>query len=391
MSNSVLYAYIGGAILVIAILSLVFFKKKRKEIGLSIASAFIAVGLCEVFLRLFLPQISDYTDMFEVDPYLGWKFVANKEGQIVYLGALKNTIRTNALGFRDEEPKRDKRKKILVLGDSFVSNISVEDDEVFTEIMEDSLQDFDVLNFGVNGYGQVQEYLLMEKWFDAIQPNVIVLIIYVQNDFTDNTGNYGIYFRPYACLEGSDSNLSIRPPAKVRPNAKPQGTSDLLWKSHLARLISRTKKNLFATPDSLIVPAEITSCRLRIDQDFELKFRIMEKLLLKIAAFGKDRNTPVVLALAPSIIQVEDHVWKSLLDEYHETEQNYSRSLPNERLMKFAEMNNIMMLDLFPILRKESKKNVKLYHAVEQHWTKEGNQVVAMSLMEYLNAKALIE
>ncbi len=117
----------------------------------------------------------------------------------------------------------------------------------------------------------------------------------------------------------------------------------------------------------------------------------MEKLLLKIVAFGKERNMPVVLALAPSIIQIEDEVWKSLLDEYHEVEENYSRSLPNDRLMKFAEMNNLMMLDLFPILRKESKKNKKLYHAVEQHWTKEGNQVVAMSLMQYLKAKALIE
>ena len=389
MSNSVLYTYIGVAILMIAILSLVLFKKKRKEIALSIVSVVIAVGLCEFFLRLLLPQIGDHAEMFESDPGLGWRFVANKEGQIVYPGEINNTIKTNALGFRDEEPKRGERKKILVLGDSFVSNISIGDDDVFTEIMEDSLQDFDVLNFGVNGYGQVQEYLLIEKWFDRIQPNVIVLIIYLQNDFTDNTGNYWIYSRPFASLVGADSILSIRPPADFRPQANPRGVPRILWKSHLARLISRTKKKLFETPDSLTVPGEITSCRLGIDQNFELKFRIMEKLLLKIAAFGKERKTPVVLVLAPSIVQVEDNVWKSLLVKYNESEENYSRSLPNERLMKFGERNNLLMLDLLPILRKQSKKNIKLYHAVEQHWTKEGNRVVAMSLMEYLRVESV--
>ena len=390
MSNSVLYTYLAVAILVITILSFVFFKKKRKEIGLSIVSVVMAAGLCEVFLRLFLPQISDHAEMFEYDPVLGWRFVANKEGQIVFPGEIKNTIRTNSLGFRDAEPKRGERKKILVLGDSFVSNISVGDDEGFTEIMENSLRDFDVLNFGVNGYGQVQEYLLMEKWFDSIQPDVIVLIIYLQNDFTDNAGAYWIYSRPYASFVGADSILSIHPPADVRPLNR-QGVSGLLLKSHLARLISRTGKNLFAAPDYLTVPGEITSCRLRMDQDFQSKYRLMEKLLLKIAAFGKERKTPVVLALAPSIIQIEDDVWKSFLFKYNETEESYSRSIPNERLMKFAGRNNLMMLDLFPVLRKESKKNIKLYHSVEQHWTKEGNQVVARSLIEYLKLNALIE
>ncbi len=242
MSNNVLYTCLGVAILAIAILSLVFFKRKRKEIGLSIFSTVIAVGLCEVFLRLLLPQVSDHAEMFEYDPDLGWRFVANKAGQIVYPGEIKNTIRTNALGFRDEEPKHGEIKKILVLGDSFVSNISVGDDEVFTKIMEGSLGDFDVLNFGVNGYGQVQEYLLMEKWLDRIQPNVIVLIICLQNDFTDNTGNYWIYSRPSASLAGADSILSIRPPADGPPQANPSWSVEHLIEVPLSQTHQSNQK-----------------------------------------------------------------------------------------------------------------------------------------------------
>ena len=32
-----------------------------------------------------------------------------------------------------------------------------------------------------------------------------------------------------------------------------------------------------------------------------------------------------------------------------------------------------------------------LYHLVDQHWTKEGNQFVANALIDYLESKSLIE
>jgi len=78
-------------------------------------------------------------------------------------GAVANTIQTNSLGFRDHAPPSNKKNRIMVLGDSFVSNVSVKDDEVFTEIMETRMKDSDVMNFGVNAYGEVQEYLLLKN------------------------------------------------------------------------------------------------------------------------------------------------------------------------------------------------------------------------------------
>ena len=118
------------------------------------------------------------------------------------------------MGFRDHAPSANKKRKLLVLGDSFVSNISVKDNEVFTEIMEDQLKKYDVLNFGVSGYGQVQEYLLLQQLIKTIKPDIVLLIIYVQNDFTDNIGPYWGYSRPYASLEGEDSILVIHPQSK---------------------------------------------------------------------------------------------------------------------------------------------------------------------------------
>lgn len=392
MTTLMINGTIGILVIGIIIFTFIFYDKKRKEIMLIIASCIIALLIGEFFLRIFFPQIAEHNNMFDYDATLGWKFVPNGKGKIIYAGDIRNTIEINSLGFRDRSPSSDKKKKLLVLGDSFVSNISIKDNEVFTEIMEEELHYYDVLNFGVNGYGQVQEYLLLQEWFDEIAPDVIVLIIYLQNDFLDNTGTDWLYTRPYASLESYDSILTIHPQSKNQPKNSTDSWN-ILSQSHLYRLVTRTlvEKGVFSEINSKYVPQEIYSCNWPVSEDYRLMFRIMEKLLLKIATFGKEKDVPVVFALAPSIVQVEDEMWISLLRRYGKTESAYRRSLPNERLMQFAKRNNLLMLDFFPVLYQENKKQANLYHPFEQHWTKEGNQLIADCLLDYLKFNSLIE
>jgi hypothetical protein len=109
----------------------------------------------------------------------------------------------------------------MVLGDSFVSNVEVGADQVFTRVMEQRLADTEVLNFGVNGYGQVQEYLLLERWFDRVRPDVVVVVIYLRNDFEDNVDEKWTYARPFVSLEGAhprtdETTDEVATPRKAR-------------------------------------------------------------------------------------------------------------------------------------------------------------------------------
>ena len=45
------------------------------------------------------------------------------------------------------------------------------------------------INAGVTAYGTDQEYLLLRRLWDRIQPNVVVLMVCVDNDRKDNTVN----------------------------------------------------------------------------------------------------------------------------------------------------------------------------------------------------------
>ncbi len=66
----------------------------------------------------------------------------------------------------------------------------------------------------------------------------------------------------------------------------------------------------------------------------------MEKLLLRIAGYADERGVPLVFAIAPSIVQVEDKLWSSTLLSSSKKKENYNRTLPNNKLMQFAKKNN---------------------------------------------------
>jgi hypothetical protein len=389
MNNTLI---IKGVVIILIVfiigVSLIFIKNKRKEIITMIIASVIALVVGEFVLRSFLPQTTAYGHMIAYDSTLGWKFISNGKGKMAHRGTVPNIIETNSLGFRDHAPSEKKKRKLMVLGDSFVANIALGDKEVFTEIMEDQLEGYDVMNFGVNGYGEVQEYLLLEKWLDVIKPDVVVLVVCLQNDFADNMATQGFYARPSASLEGSDSILTIHEQAKVSKNEKSH--DDIFAKSNVNWLVTRAVNNLFSKPDSLYL-TEFYTCQSPISRSYRDEFKVMQELLIKIASLGREKNVSVVFVLAPSILQVDDELWKSFLEKNSSTRKNFIRSSPNDRLMQFANNNNLRMLDLLPVFLEAGKKNVKFYHPVEQHWTKEGNQVVAMSLTEYLKANTLIE
>ena len=224
------------------VLSLVLFETKRKEIILALGSLAACLSLGEVILRGVYPQIMEHNELFEPDSVLGWRFIPNKSALIVYEGEGRHFVETNAAGFRDAPfiSDTDAATKIMVLGDSFLTNIAVRAGDVFTEVMERRMANTSVMNFGVNGYGQVQEYLLLERWFERVDPDVLVLMIYVRNDFQDNTGhNPGLYNRPSVSWHGGDSTLSIVPPAADQPRRP----TPPFWRSyqqlHVYHLMSR--------------------------------------------------------------------------------------------------------------------------------------------------------
>jgi hypothetical protein len=330
------------------------------------------------------------------DQTLGWRFIPNKSGSIVYRGEASHYIKINPSGFRDDPiPKNNHDvRKILVVGDSFVSNISVEHNDVFTKIMEKQMDNTSVINFGVNGYGQVQEYLLLKKFLDIVKPNFVIQLIYIRNDFLDNTSGDRRYPCPSAEWSEKNSTIKLMPLKTVKyKRTKTKFQKAILHKFHLYFLIDhrltvlRNKFSLLKTREyqpSIGTPPELYLCSKNKSAKVDTMFKIMEQLLQKTVLLLNKNDIPFLFVLAPSFLQVDDKLWTNTLGKFVEDLEQYNQSLPNQRLVKFAKSNKMPMLDLLPILRSETKKGKILYHPNEQHWNKYGNRVVASTLLKFL-------
>lgn len=356
----------------------------KKNILLLVVSTVIVLAICELFIRILFPQINAHDAMFQFNETLGWEFIPNKKGTIVYEGGINLTVQVNEDGYRDASfQSKNEDTKIMVLGDSFVSNVSVEDDQVFTQVMESQLTNTSVYNLGVNGYGQVQEYLVLKEWYPKLQPDLIMVLIYLRNDFTDNMGKYPwLYPRPTAIFD-TDVPVQIIPPSTEYETKK---KLPFYYKSHLYRFVKKSFSNIKSKTvkgdNASYTPPEVYTCRYPMNEDSKELYDTMERMILEIDQYGKHNNTPVVFALAPSMVQVESNLWSQV--ESYDTSIHLQNDLPNATLSAFAKANNISIIDLMPVLKKAHQRGVKMYNSQEQHWTVEGNKVVADILTTYV-------
>ncbi len=174
-----------------------------REILLHVTIMIATLGLAEAILRAVdLRELRDgygqgYSLVYRYDADLGWFPVANSSS--TFTGSRTISVHNNSLGLRDIEHDRTPRPTVLFLGDSFVWGYDVEADERFTELLRKDLPGMRIVNAGVSGYGTDQEYLLLDRIWNEIKPDVVVLMFCVGNDHIDNATNVrnGGYLKPY--------------------------------------------------------------------------------------------------------------------------------------------------------------------------------------------------
>jgi hypothetical protein len=124
-----------------------------------------------------------------VDAELGWRATENyrhedtRESSDGRPYAVK--ISQNQQGFRIFGQRSSGKPRVFVVGDSFTQATEVSDDKTYYSIMA-RLLDLEIFAYGVGGYGSLQEWLIFDKYFDFVNPH-LVLWQYSTNDFINNS------------------------------------------------------------------------------------------------------------------------------------------------------------------------------------------------------------
>lgn len=167
-------------------------KKLLKYIKVFSIQLVIFLILGEVLCKFFFPIPKQKTSIHygtcKVDSELGWITKENYSFQDSIKSMSGDSYFINyqseKIGFREYGNENANRKKVLFIGDSFTQAAEVSNDKVFYNLIGDSLN-IEVFAAGVSMYGTYQEYLLMNKFYNIIQPDLIIWQ-FCTNDFIDN-------------------------------------------------------------------------------------------------------------------------------------------------------------------------------------------------------------
>jgi hypothetical protein len=95
------------------------------------------------------------------------------------------SIAQDANGFRMFGDPTSGKPRVFVIGDSFTQAIEVSDDKTYYAILKQSL-DVEVFAYGARGYGSLQQWMILNKYYDLIKPDLL-LWQYSTNDLIDNS------------------------------------------------------------------------------------------------------------------------------------------------------------------------------------------------------------
>jgi hypothetical protein len=173
--------------------------RSKKVLFSSLSVAFglvIAALLGEAALRLagYSPVYYNPLHSFhEAHPLVGYR------GKPGFVGRFRRldfdvTIAHRENGFRrhEYENKGPKvRHRVLVFGDSFTWGWGVGQGKVFTDRMNQLMPDHQVVNFGLNATGTVEQFTLYEAYGrELLRPGDTVVLLFNNNDFFDNLEGY---------------------------------------------------------------------------------------------------------------------------------------------------------------------------------------------------------
>ena len=161
----------------------ILFKERVKSIVLIGIGAFIFI---EIMLRSIISiRYNFYVNSISDSEKLGWKTIENVKLISKPMGYdRKIEFLTEKYGFRKFGKINTKKRKILIIGDSFTEGVNVNNDEVYYNYLDTNK--YEIFAYGCGGYGTLQEFMIIDEYFDEINPDIL-LIQFCSNDIINNS------------------------------------------------------------------------------------------------------------------------------------------------------------------------------------------------------------
>lgn len=397
-----------------------------RMIGIRLAAVTVA-SLVAVILAEIVVRVAGLgaDQLLRSDPLLGVRFIPATRG--LSQGPCYSTeVTTNSQGWRSPEFTQAKPAgvlRVLVLGDSFMAGVQVDDNQTFARVLESRLRtsgiqrQVEVINLGVPSWGTDQEYVALREFGRALDPDLVVLAFYAQNDVSDNDVGMRLrvsrYLKPYFKLENGglvEVPLVESTPASIRLARRLTAP----WRLYpLVRdgLISipAAHRLLYALDVIDVVPSRetrrefVTSPRdwperwntqtgvfeSPVSTDWARGWQITEALLGKVDAESRAGGARLLVLQLPSPLEVMPPELRAQLTRTPGLELDVD--LPTARLAGIAGRLGLDVVSLVPVFRERIGADMASFEALylkcDGHWTATGHLLAALSAMPEIAAR----
>jgi len=347
-----------------------------KNITLMLIALFFTFLCIEIGYRIidpypyFPPREINHTmhgNTSQYDQILGWRGIPNA-GEYHVTENARVLVQHNRFGFRDiaPDPRSPGKPAIVFLGDSFTWGFEVEFNEMFVNIMRQTISKYEVYNLGHKAYGTDQALLTFNSWAEQ-SPLHLVILMFQQTDVLDNISRIR-YRKPKPVFELDRDRLVL----KNVPVPLDDG-----WKipRTVRKIISFRKQIKYLAFQSHFVhdvyfrlfDSNRRWWRLRkyFDNgktpDMKMTRHIIEKLRNEVNRRGGE---VLVIAIPPKE--------QFIIDEY----------IPYQQLLE--EICKDVKVEYFDLTPYFESALFRTFYRHGIHWNRYGNKVAAEAIYEYL-------
>ncbi len=328
--------------------------RKLKLLSFNLALLVFLLLIVEIFLRIANPNYKYYyrshpsqpdlqeildktnTNWLQADDELGW--ICQQKEQLDFPSPPKKNVvyQINEQGFRMPFNLKDTfpndKKKILLLGDSFMFGIYLQESETVTSRLQKAKgEDYVFYTIAVPAWGLDQMYLAYKKYIDRIQPDQVVLA------FIDDDLMRSMEILFHGC--GRKPSLKIENNQLVNNDDNPHWWEYICWNNQIGnRLLVSHYQNKAAT----------------LGQFF------LKDIIQKEKSAGRN---PVFVRI-PALVDLQN-----------------KEPRPTFSMQELMEKENIRYRELYePILSQGVKEYNQYYIPNDGHFTAEGAALLAKTL-----------
>jgi lysophospholipase L1-like esterase len=353
--------------------------------ALLLAGALAACLVAEALLRAF-----DYQglSLMTRHPVLGQTYRPSTTHTILdpEAGRLVE-VTTNSLGFRDAEhaPGGAPRSRVVVLGDSLVVGLAVDDKDTLGRVAEsrlnqlDAAGDWEVIRLAVAGYGTAQQMLAYSEYGRRFAPKRVVLCFFAGNDVSDNSSEISTNPRIYYRLD-EDGRLVAEAPSPLRSRLSgllAEHSRFYLWqKGQVKRLEAFVRKRVVVDPVHRVFRASE-------DASLERAWAITRALILRVRDLAAEDGARLLLVYIPFSDEVNPDWWQETLENSPPMQrERWDLARPERLLQSFSLEHGIELLSLRARFLAETAARGTRFYFKHGHLNEAGHRLIGELIAE---------